>query len=562
MAQTPVGTAFTYQGQLKSGGLPVTDTADFQFTLWDALAGGSQIGAMIPVNGKSVTNGLFTVTLDFGAGAFAGNARWLEIAVRSPAGGGAYQTLSPRQELKPAPQAIYATSAGSVPSGITGSGSADTVPKFTAGSTIGGSIISESGGRIGIGTSPGAKLHVGGTAGTDGIMFPDGTLQKTAPGGGAGAWGLRGNAGTNPPTDFLGTTDNKPLELKVNGARALRLEPNANGPNLVGGASSNTIDAGLYGSIIGGGVGNHVSASYSTISGGYYNTASGNYSAVLGGSSNTASAGNSSAFGGGNNRASGNYSAVFGGTNCIASGFISFSGGNGNSASGDNSLALGGAGNSASGPESTVLGGEYNTAAGLLSLAAGSHAYAGHAGAFVWADSTTTANWSSTGANMFLIKAAGGVGINTNAPTCALHVVGGLRIAGGGESLTTSGPGSAERSVLTASGTLDLSGSFLITIPQAYYYSWQADNYAFKVEVYVSLDPTAGSFEDRGSAYQMEIVGKERGTTLTHFTELHKVANDATFTFTYSASGTDLQISVLTNRAPGKPYRVTVVISR
>jgi hypothetical protein len=59
----------------------------------------------------------------------------------------------------------------------------------------------------------------------------------------------------------------------------------------------------------------------------------------------------------------------------------------------------------------------------------------------------------------------------------------------------------------------------------------------------------------------MEIVGKERGATLTHFTELHKVANDATFTFTYSASGTDLQIYVLTNRAAGKLYRVTVVIS-
>ena len=42
-------------------------------------------------------------------------------------------------------------------------------------------------GNIGIGTiSPAAKLHVAGTAGVDGVMFPDGTLQTTAAVGGGG----------------------------------------------------------------------------------------------------------------------------------------------------------------------------------------------------------------------------------------------------------------------------------------------------------------------------------------------------------------------------------------
>jgi hypothetical protein len=37
-------------------------------------------------------------------------------------------------------------------------------------------------------------------------------------------WQLTGNAGTNPVTNFLGTTDNRPLVIKVNNAERLRLE--------------------------------------------------------------------------------------------------------------------------------------------------------------------------------------------------------------------------------------------------------------------------------------------------------------------------------------------------
>ncbi|HVP09686.1 MAG TPA: tail fiber domain-containing protein [Phycisphaerae bacterium] len=105
-AQSPVGTAFTYQGQLKQGGLPVTNTADFQFSLWNALAAGTQVGTTQNVNNVAITNGLFTVTLDFGADAFPSDGRWLEIAVRAPAGGGSYTTLSPRQKLSGVPYAL------------------------------------------------------------------------------------------------------------------------------------------------------------------------------------------------------------------------------------------------------------------------------------------------------------------------------------------------------------------------------------------------------------------------------------------------------------------------
>lgn len=110
-SQGPLGSGFTYQGQLKAGGAPVDGTCDLRFWLYDALAGGAQVGPLNEITGVQVTGGLFTVNLDFGASVFAGDARWLQIAVRCPAASGSYATLGPRQALTAAPYALYALGA-------------------------------------------------------------------------------------------------------------------------------------------------------------------------------------------------------------------------------------------------------------------------------------------------------------------------------------------------------------------------------------------------------------------------------------------------------------------
>jgi hypothetical protein len=107
----PVGPAFTYQGRLGDGGNPANGPHDFRFVLYDAAVGGAQVGPIVTVDDVAVSGGLFTVSLDFGAGAFGSDARWLEIAARPGASTGAYTTLSGRQGLTPAPFAVRAEAA-------------------------------------------------------------------------------------------------------------------------------------------------------------------------------------------------------------------------------------------------------------------------------------------------------------------------------------------------------------------------------------------------------------------------------------------------------------------
>ena len=111
------GTAFTYQGRLNFNGAPAAGNFDVRFAVFDANTNGNQFGVTLTNSATAVTNGLFAVTLDFGAGIFTGPSRWLEIAARTN-GNGAFATLTPRQALTPTPYAFYSATTGNASTAV------------------------------------------------------------------------------------------------------------------------------------------------------------------------------------------------------------------------------------------------------------------------------------------------------------------------------------------------------------------------------------------------------------------------------------------------------------
>jgi hypothetical protein len=244
-------------------------------------------------------------------------------------------------------------------------------------------------------------------------------------GGGGGISGL-GTAGMLPK--FTGATTLGDSQISDDGTNVtigvagggLNVLGNATSPNIIGGSSGNSVTAGVFGATIGGGgqsgSPNRVTDNFGTVSGGNNNTASGSGATVSGGAANTASEFIATVGGGELNSASGSGATVGGGEL--------------NNASGSGATVGGGELNNASGTDATIPGGFLNAADGDYSFAAGRGARAINHGAFVWADHSTDAEFLSTGNNQFLIRAGGGVGINTNSPTQALDVNGNMKALG------------------------------------------------------------------------------------------------------------------------------------
>ena len=176
-AAQPLGTAFTYQGQLTESGQPANGLYDLQFCLFDSPGTPVTLACAPDFNDVPVETGQFTVALDFGATPFNGQQRWLELRVRPGAGTAGYTILAPRQLIRAVPEALRASAASAAPwAGLTGvppgfadgvddTGSGGTVTSVTAGTGLSGGTITGSG-TIGIANGGvGAAQIAGGAVG-------------------------------------------------------------------------------------------------------------------------------------------------------------------------------------------------------------------------------------------------------------------------------------------------------------------------------------------------------------------------------------------------------------
>jgi hypothetical protein len=174
-----LGTAFTYQGQLTEGGQPANGLYDMQACLFDSPLSPMTIVCAPDFGDVPVEDGVFTIALDFGAAPFAGLQRFIELRIRQGASTGSYTVVSPRQLVRPTPEALRAAAASTAPwSGLTGipAGLADgidndsggTVTSVIAGTGLSGGTITASGTiSIANGGVGSAQIADGGVAAID-----------------------------------------------------------------------------------------------------------------------------------------------------------------------------------------------------------------------------------------------------------------------------------------------------------------------------------------------------------------------------------------------------------
>ncbi|MBI1827674.1 MAG: hypothetical protein HYR83_14955, partial [Planctomycetes bacterium] len=233
--------AFTYQGQLKMQGVPLSEQVDMKFTLFDSESATTAIAGPLLFNGASlspiqVTNGLFSAELDFGPGALQ-LGQWLKIEVRSPHSPnntGTYTALTPRQKISAAPFALSVPGLEKTEAGIEVNGNVHALGEVAASAYTSNSpfIIKvnplqmecarfdDANCFMGLGIQiPQARLHVGGVAGVDGIMFPDGSLQTTA--ASTGNTFIKNGTTVQPTANFNISGNGTVGSLNANGAVSL-----------------------------------------------------------------------------------------------------------------------------------------------------------------------------------------------------------------------------------------------------------------------------------------------------------------------------------------------------
>ena len=321
-------------------------------------------------------------------------------------------------------------------------------------------------------------------------------------------WQLGGNAVSTG--QFLGSTDNQPVEIWVNGARALRLEPNATAPNVIGGSSlnSNIAAAGVVASTFGGGINNTNGSSYNFIGGGQNNNIQiySSLSFIGGGQNNVIQSSAAQSFIGGGIgnviQTGAGSSVIVGGTqNGVQQGIGgSFVGGGAqNNVSSNNNCSIIGCGfdnnilqaNTGSfigcgwintigtnASYSVIPGGYQNSVApnAANSFAAGNQAQAYNPGTFVWSDNSGAGARSFT-ANQFMARASGGVVFLTGtaaSPTSYATGSAGVALLPNATAWTTVSDRNAKKNFQPVNTEAVLAK--LVAIPiQQWNYKWEKD---------------------------------------------------------------------------------------
>jgi trimeric autotransporter adhesin len=329
-------TGFTYQGSLTDGGTPANGFYDLRFELFEAATNGVALDDPYTQLEVPVSNGVFTVLLDFGLPLFNGSDRWLEVSVRTNGSANPYTTLAPRQRITPTPYALHAFNAANLmtfvnePLDIKVNG--QRVLRLET--TVSDSFIVAAPNLIGGSSNNAVASGVrGGTIAGGGAGEYDGSLNHNRVGGDFGTVG--GGLG-NLSSGFA---------------------------SVVGGGHHNSSSG--YGATVAGGRDNRASGSDSAVGGGQSHHASGDGATIGGGIANTSSGPVATVGGGQANISSGEAATVGGGAlNTSASDFATISGGRSNIVNLDSSFSTIGGGESHSiGPEawnSTIGGGEIN----------------------------------------------------------------------------------------------------------------------------------------------------------------------------------------------------------
>jgi trimeric autotransporter adhesin len=463
------GTAFTYQGRLNSGANPANGNYDLTFSVFGVASGVGQVGSTV-TNFTAVSNGLFTVTLDFG-NQFPGVGRWLEIGVRTN-GGGSFFTLSPRQALTPAP---YAITAGNLTGVVPSAGVAGTYASPVTFSSLANSFSGNGSGLANVNA-----LTLGGIGAT-------------------GFWRTTGNAGTIAGPNFLGTTDNQPLEIQANGVRALRIEPQGSAAaNLIGGYYQNSAGGSQAAAIAGGGTSgspNYVLGNYGFVGAGH-GARAGMFSAVVVGAYNDASSQFSFIGSGLANTNLADYSLIGSGSNNLiqtASIFATLGGGRNNLIRSNSQ-------------DVTISGGEQNsvgTNAGVATIGGGyGNTIADNAGS-----STIAGGWANVVLGGAVYSTIGGGYVNTNSGQIA--TVGGgydntssgsVATVGGGEFNTSSGGGAT-----VGGGGYNTSSGYTATVGGGY--ANMSSGYAATVGG-GEFNTSSGSIATVGGGYENTSTGQ------------------------------------------------------